>query len=295
MVAPPVAAAPPLAAAEPAADDPAADVAAALVAAALLLVDELVPDEQAASARPAAASPAMSFKLRARRTLFSSSSLHVTPDGGRNRSTRPTGMVGGPNIDRTLPAGSGQGECRRRSVTESCRKLGVSSECRRKSSYVAATTPQVPPFGRTPLRRVIAEGHRMVVVADRPTPYHPRRISPADSAVCANTRALSVSSHLRQIAAWWPGGRTAEQQSCQQVPIQARPPSMPEVENDHVQPHCIRLRRAGAETAPRLGLPRRRRNVVVGRAPHHRRADLLLSVRPRAGHRPGAGVARGLQ
>jgi hypothetical protein len=76
--------------AEPAADgfaedaaDPAADVAAALVAAALLLVDELVPDEQAASARPAAASPAMSFRLRARRTLFSSSSLHVTPVGGR--------------------------------------------------------------------------------------------------------------------------------------------------------------------------------------------------------------------
>jgi hypothetical protein len=60
-----------------AADDAAADVAA------LLLVDELVPDEQAASARPAAASPAMSFRLRARRTLFSSSSLHVTPVGGR--------------------------------------------------------------------------------------------------------------------------------------------------------------------------------------------------------------------
>jgi hypothetical protein len=62
-------------------DDP-ADEAAADVAA-LLLVDELVPDEQAVSARPAAASPAMSFRLRARRTLFSSSALHVTPVGGR--------------------------------------------------------------------------------------------------------------------------------------------------------------------------------------------------------------------
>jgi hypothetical protein len=71
---------------EPAADgfaeDDPADEAAAADVAALLLVDELVPDEQAASARPAAASPAMSFRLRARRTLFSSSALHVTPVGG---------------------------------------------------------------------------------------------------------------------------------------------------------------------------------------------------------------------
>jgi hypothetical protein len=59
------------------ADEGAADAAAELV----LLLDELLPDEQAASARAPAISPAMSFRLRARRTLISSSSLHVAPVG----------------------------------------------------------------------------------------------------------------------------------------------------------------------------------------------------------------------
>jgi len=81
IVAPPEDAAPePLAAApdEPVAEDAAEDAAEEV--AELLLLDELLPDEQAASARAPAISPAMSFRLRARRTLISSS-LHVAPVG----------------------------------------------------------------------------------------------------------------------------------------------------------------------------------------------------------------------
>jgi len=84
-----------------AADDAAADVDDA----ALLLLDELLPDEQAASARPAAASPAMSFRLRARRTLFSSShraSPRSRDAGPARRNRRGHG--------RTLPAGWRSGE-----------------------------------------------------------------------------------------------------------------------------------------------------------------------------------------
>jgi len=86
-----VGAADPAAPLEAAADDPAADVDAAL-----LLLDELVPDEQAASARPAAASPAMSFRLRARRTLFSSSH-RASP---RSRDAGPAAETGGGTVGR---------------------------------------------------------------------------------------------------------------------------------------------------------------------------------------------------
>ncbi len=47
-----------------------------------------------------------------------------------------------------------------------------------------------------------------------------------------------------------------------------------------------------SEATPRLRLQGRRRHVVVGSPPDHRRPDLLLPVRPRAGHRPGAGQPR---
>jgi hypothetical protein len=87
-----------------AADDDAADDAAALV---LLLVVVVLPDEQAASARPAAASPAMSFRLRARRTLFSSSFTARHPGRGTEPIDEPTdSRAGGSGIERTLPAGS---------------------------------------------------------------------------------------------------------------------------------------------------------------------------------------------
>jgi hypothetical protein len=75
------AAAEPEAAADPDAPDDAAAEPATLLAALELLDDELLPDEQAASARAPAISPAMSFRLRARRTLISSSALHVAPVG----------------------------------------------------------------------------------------------------------------------------------------------------------------------------------------------------------------------
>src|SRR5664279_4884217 len=68
-----------------AAPDEAADDAAAEAAVLELLDDELLPNEQAASARAPAISPAMSFRLRARRTLISSSSLHVAPVGQKYR------------------------------------------------------------------------------------------------------------------------------------------------------------------------------------------------------------------
>src|SRR6476659_7146035 len=156
MVAPPEAAAPPLAAAAPAADDPAADVAAALVAAALLLVDELVPDEQTASARPAAASPAMSFRLRARRTLFSSSSLHVTPVGG---TVNLADWLIHDGHRRTLPAGKRAGRApiplRNRIVLHLARYVLLPHE----KVFGRPVPTASPPFGRTSRGTFVADCH----------------------------------------------------------------------------------------------------------------------------------------
>ena len=55
------------------------------------------------------------------------------------------------------------------------------------------------------------------------------------------------------------------------------------------------LRSIRAHHPRRHAVPRPRRHVVVGGAPHHRRPGLLLPVRPRAGHRAGPGLARGLR
>ena len=76
---------PPAAAPEEPAADEAAEDAAAEAAVLELLDDELLPDEQAASARAPAISPAMSFRLRARRTLISSTSLHIAPVGQKSQ------------------------------------------------------------------------------------------------------------------------------------------------------------------------------------------------------------------
>ena len=51
----------------------------------------------------------------------------------------------------------------------------------------------------------------------------------------------------------------------------------------------------GAHAPRRVAVPRPRGHVVLGRPPHHRRADLLLPVRARARHRAGAGLARVLR
>src|SRR5664279_4614068 len=109
-------------AAADAAPDP---VAAAAEAAVLeLLDDELLPDEQAASARAPAISPAMSFRLRARRTLISSSSLHVAPVG---QESQWHGLPSGRGSEgRYRPVGR-KNERRTRAVTESCPEITVYS------------------------------------------------------------------------------------------------------------------------------------------------------------------------
>ena len=102
----------------------------------------------------------------------------------------------------------------------------------------------------------------------RPVPSGPERVasrasrttgSALDCPVCAQTHARCRSRHTpHQVAAHVNSGLALVEDRCVVArrshrrtavpirgPIQARPPSMPEVENDHVQPHRLRRRSSG--------------------------------------------------
>jgi len=216
---------------------------AALLAALELLDDELLPDEQAASARAPAISPAMSFRLRARRTLISSSSLHVAPVG---QESQWHGLPPGRGSEgRYRPVGR-KNERRTRSVTESCPEItGFSANttryCRiddRLRQFIRlddgtrrrAVALRNPTRCRTALPAVarpcpgatlrMPGGRRCGCpegdvaperVARRPAAWARHGIPTTDINVTSDPVATNISRGLAslKIAVWWPGGRAA--------------------------------------------------------------------------------------